>query len=66
MNLAWKKPFNPEWTHYYMQLDQSLERLKASCPSFLEEEERQIIVEKIVAIQNMAKIQMTRIQQMNQ
>ena len=66
MNLAWKKPFNPEWIHYYMQLDQSLERLKVTCPSFLEEVERQQVIEKIIAIQNMARIQITRIQQMNQ
>ena len=66
MNLAWKKPFNPEWISYYMQLNQSLNSFKATCPSFLENEERVYILQKIEAIQNLIQIQITRIQQMNQ
>ena len=66
MNLAWKKPFNPEWVCYYMELNQFLNSFKATCPSFLEDEERQQILHKIESIQNLAQTQITRIQQMNQ
>lgn len=62
MNASCKNPFNPEWISYYMQLNQSLEHLKQTCPSFLTEFEKAKIISKIETIQNMIDTQRQRIQ----
>ena len=63
MSSAYKKPFNPEWMSYYIQLNQSLETLKQTCPSFLSEFEKNQLIHKINRIQGLIYMQQSRIRQ---